>query len=258
MAVRADGERGIPMQETEGRGSQGAALDLVPHPGGPAYVRVFETLREEILRGRLAPGQHLAEAPLAERLGVSRAPVREAIRRLEQSGLVVRSMKEGLSVARPLPHQVAQLYGLRAALEGFAAHEAAEGTRAESPAAMGAVADARRVVMAEEEALEGDEDVETAVANTNAFHDAILRAARNPYLLTVMGDLEDRIVFFRNTSLRVPGSPQRYHEAHGAILEAIEAGDAALAQKRMVEHVREAAGRIQAYLEGDPGAARGR
>lgn len=231
-------------------GSARAGRDVLEHRTGPAYLRVLETVRREILAGRLEPGQKLSEAPLASELGVSRAPVREAIRRLEQSGLVVRTMQEGVRVARPTPSQVAQLYALRAALEGFAAFEAAEGMRAESPRAVRALAQAREVVMAEEASLGSGGDVTAAVANTNVFHDAVLRAARNVYLSSVMADLADRIVLFRNTSLRVPGSPERYHESHAAILEAIEAGDGVRARERMVEHVREAAGRIQSFLEG--------
>lgn len=237
-------------EEDGGRGDKGGSAQVLPRLAGPAYVRVFDVLRADILSGRLEPGQPLSELTLAERLGVSRAPVREAIRRLEKSGLVVRSMQEGLRVARPTSGQVAQLYALRAALEGFAAFEATEGMRGESPRAMDALADARRVVVAEEDSLGQGADVALAVANTNAFHDAVLRAARNVYLTTVMQDLEDRILLFRNTSLRVPGSPERYHEAHGAILEAIESGDADLAHDRMVRHVGEASGRVRAYLEG--------
>lgn len=246
-----EGER-----ETEGFAARevDTAAPVVGRHGGSAYVRVLERLREEILAGRLEPGQKLLEIPIAAEFGVSRAPVREAIRRLEQAGLVVRSMQEGVRVARPTPSQVAQLYALRAALEGFAAFEAAEGMRAESPRAVRAVAEARQVVMAEDALLGSGGDVRVAVANTNVFHDAVLRAARNVYLSAVMADLGDRIVLFRNTSLRVPGSPERYHESHAAILEAIEAGDAGRARECMVEHVREAAGRIQSYLGGSQDA----
>lgn len=260
MASRTSGRSvhtgtGTAMATRQGvKGPGSARPGDLSRQAGPAYMRVLETVRAEILGGHLEPGQALAEAPLAQRLGVSRAPVREAIRRLEQAGLIVRSVQEGLRVARPTPTQVAQLYALRAALEGFAAHEAAEGMRAESPRALEALATARRAVMAEESSLGTGDDVEVAVAHTNVFHDAVLRAARNVYLSSVMKDLEDRILLFRNTSLRIPGSPERYHEAHGEILEAIEAGDTDLARERMAQHVREAAGRVRAYLEGTAGA----
>jgi DNA-binding GntR family transcriptional regulator len=222
--------------------------------GVPIYLQVYRILREDIVRGRLAPGERLVESRLAARLGVSRAPVREALRKLESVGLV-EATGDGLRVAILSPLQVAELYACRRALERLAAGEAAAAVRREVPRWREGLQALSQAFGAEEEALRRG-SLDDGVEATNAFHDAVLELAGNDCLSQLMRTLQDRIVFARRSSLASPGSQEVYHRHHQGILEAIRAGDEEAAAQRMEEHVRRAGERVTAYLAGGVGSNR--
>ncbi|WP_326836691.1 GntR family transcriptional regulator [Amycolatopsis rhabdoformis] len=189
--------------------------------------RVREELRERILSGLLKPGDRLVERELAEGLGVSRVPVREAIRSLEAEGFVVVESPRRVVVRTLSRVDVEELFDVREALESLAAGLAA--SRAGKPELRRLerlLADAARA------AARGDA-ARTAVLNSR-FHDEIVAIAGNGLLTTLIEPLEGRLRWL--TSQNEHWSD--LHEEHHGLVAAIASGDAARAKAFAADHVR--------------------
>lgn len=188
---------------------------------------VYERLRGDVVTGRLGPGSPLVEELLADRYGVSRTPIREALRRLEQEGLVQR-VGRGLQVRGYTAEELYELYETRALLEGFAARRAAE--------RHGPV-DAARMERAHRRmaALDGCAEPETRIAANRDFHTAVWKAAGNRTVEEVLSRLHLHSV--RHTTLLDPERWRRAVTEHGRVLEAILHRDADEAERSMVEHL---------------------
>lgn len=197
---------------------------------------VFERLRGDIKEGRLPAGARMREEDIAQRLGVSRTPVREALSRLQHHGLLEAS-PDGLVVTRLSRAQILELYGMREMLEGAAARFAA------LQASPYDIADLRRLADAFEQA--GDDPDRLARANT-AFHRAIYEAAHNRYLLRTLGELHDALALLQTTTFTVSGRYGGSVEEHARLVEAIVARDADRAEREAREHIRRA---LEARLE---------
>ena len=143
---------------------------------------VFENLREAIVEGRLKPGQRLMEVQLAEQLGVSRTPVREAIRKLELEGLVVMLPRKGAYVANMSLKDLIDVLEIRASLEGLAASLAAERTTDE---------DIKKLESIVEEFKDGinESNVEALLRKDVEFHECIFKAANNKKLEKMINTL---------------------------------------------------------------------
>ncbi|MFI5611386.1 GntR family transcriptional regulator [Amycolatopsis sp. NPDC051903] len=189
--------------------------------------RVLDELRERILSGRLRPGDRLVERELADGLGVSRVPVREAIRSLEAEGFVVVESPRRVVVRTLARVDVEELFDVRESLESLAAGLAA--TRAGQ-------SDLRRLERlladAARAAARGDA-ARTTVLNSR-FHDEIVAIAGNTLLTTLLAPLEGRLRWL--TSQNEHWSD--LHEEHHRLVEAIASGDAARAREYAAEHVR--------------------
>ncbi|MGW4057996.1 GntR family transcriptional regulator [Amycolatopsis sp. NPDC004747] len=189
--------------------------------------RVREELRERILTGRLRPGDRLVERELAEDLGVSRVPVREAIRSLEAEGFLVVQSPRRVVVRQLARVDVEELFDVREALEGLAAGlAAARAGAAELKRLERALADAARAT------ARGDA-ARITVLNSR-FHDEIVAIAGNALLSTMLQPLEGRLRWLTS---------QNEHWAelldeHRRLYEAIASGDAERAKASAVEHVR--------------------
>ena len=214
----------------------------------PIHEQVYLLLRQAIVEGRLRPGERLVESRLASRLQVSRAPVREALRKLERDGLVVSLLGRGLRVAWLSVRDVGELYACRAALERLAARQAAERVAAGLPGAQQAVAAIEAALEEEHARVRSGAPVDEMVEATNRFHAAVVEASANRCLVELMRQLQDRIVQARRTSLSVPGNPRRFYEHHREVLEAIRQGQADEAARRMEHHVLDARARILWFL----------
>lgn len=199
----------------------------------PLRELVFESLREAIISGRLHPGQHLMEIQLAEELGVSRTPVREAIRKLELEGLVVMIPRKGAYVAGLSIKDIADVFEIRRALEGLAARLAAERCTDEELEEM------ERILMKTAELVE-EGRVEEIIEWDTRFHEALVKAAHNPRLSQLVANLREQVQRFRNSSLRHPGRLKVALEEHRQIVEAIAERDPDLAQNRAYEHIESA------------------
>jgi DNA-binding GntR family transcriptional regulator len=197
----------------------------------PLFDQAYEAVVERILDGRLPLGSRLVESALAAELGTSRTPVREAIRRLERDGLAVRTPTGGVSVFRPGPDDVLQVYESRIAIEGMAALLAASRS---TPAQRQALAES--VHELERAYREGDEAA--VVAANTAFHDALLAACGNRYLQALANHLRHHVLLTRELDRAQHGDPAKVLGHHRAILEAIAAGDGPAARRLTEEHIR--------------------
>lgn len=198
---------------------------------------MYLTLRRRFAEGELAPGERLTEAALAQELGVSRTPVREALGRLLVDGLVVPAVR-GVAVATLSRAEVEQIYELRAALEGLAAAQTAR------LHASGQIAPAH--VHAIEQAAE---EVERAVAEADAkqsaranlaFHRAFGQAPGNAFLTDALHRVWDRIAVSTVSNLSDAAWAQAVLTQHQEICRAIVAGDEDAARRAAEEHIRSA------------------
>lgn len=190
----------------------------------------YEALRARIVDGKILPGERLREAALASELGLSRTPVREALRRLESAGLVEHRPHRGV-VVRQLDHNaVTELYLMREVLEATAAGLAA---RHASDAEIATLED----MLAEQSALfEGD--AEGAARLNKLFHRALYRGAHNRYLLETLDALAVSMSLLGRTTLSLPGRNAEAVGEHRAILDAIARHDPDAAEAAARTHIQ--------------------
>lgn len=201
----------------------------VARSGSGLGARAYVELRDAIVRGELAPGEPLFEIHMAARLGMSRTPVREALKELAREGLVEVLPARGYLVPRRSLDDLRELFELRESLEGMAARYAA--LRASDIA----LAQLQRLT----ERYEREKSWEKWAAIGSDFHDAIIAAAGNERLKTLLRSLNSQIVMSRRSALRADASrTQSAISEHRAIFEAIRARDAGRAQQIASEHVR--------------------
>ena len=192
---------------------------------------VYESLRDAISDGRIATGERVREEEIARNLGVSRTPVREALQRLQQRGLLVLGAGRGLVVAQLSQHQVMQLYAMREILEGSAARFAAQHATD---------TDIAILYRLQRELANAAPDAMLLVTLNRRFHQAIYEAAHNQYLLETLNLLHDSLALLHNTTFRMPNRRSESDEEHRRIVAAIERRDPDRAEKTARDHIRQA------------------
>jgi DNA-binding GntR family transcriptional regulator len=211
------------------------SLDSIDLPQGRSRAHaLYVRLRAAILSGELRPGERLVESSLAQRAGVSRTPVRQALHHLESDGLVRESEGGGVEVFGFSLDEIADLCAVREALEGMAT-----GLAAVSCSAM-ELAMLRNVLEAEQEALERDADPEVQVDLNHRFHETLWRAARNRYLVGELRSLREMIEQRQLSTLRSVERQRVALEEHRRIFEAVSQHDAENAERLAREHFRNA------------------
>lgn len=191
---------------------------------------VFNTLREAILKGDLKPGERLMELQLASQLGVSRTPIREAIRMLEQEGLAVTMPRKGAEVAKMTLKGMEDVLEIRAALDELASQLACE-----------------RMTEAQMERLQARKaDFEKSLATGNVkaiaeadvnFHDVIYEATGNPKLVNMLNNLREQIYRYRVEYLKDEKNYPKLIEEHEAIYQALIQRNKEAARVSIGEHV---------------------
>lgn len=211
----------------------------------PLREIVFESLREAIINADLKPGERLMEIQLAERMGVSRTPVREAIRKLELEGFVVMVPRKGAFVAGLSLKDIAELFEIRGALEGLAAELAAERINEEE------LEELERCLFQIAECIESG-DIEQIIEIDTLFHATLFKASRNVRLVQIVNNLREQIHRYRMRSLAYPGRAREALEEHKEIVEALSERNVGLANRLALQHMDKAENAIMTIiLEGD-------
>lgn len=204
---------------------------------GSLRSRVFNQVQNDILNGLYEPGDSLIETKLSDELGVSRTPVREALRQLELEGLVQSIPNKGVIVKGISAQDIQDIYTIRMLIEGLAARWAAE-----------------KITPEELEELKEAVDLEEfyTVKNDNShllqfdtrFHDIIFRASKSKPLMHTLSTFHHYVQKARRISMSSPGRAMEVLEEHKAILQAIIDKDTFKAEKLTTEHVRNASSNL--------------
>ncbi len=210
----------------------------------PLRELVFESLREAIISGQLRPGERMMEIQLAEEMGVSRTPVREAIRKLELEGLVEMIPRKGAYVAGLSLRDIADVFEIRRALEGLAAELAADRITDEE------LENLERYLVIISEQIEAG-NLEEVVQTDTDFHTLLYQASRNNRLSQIINNLREQIQRFRTTSLSYPGRMKAALEEHRKIVEAISSRDGELARRIAQEHIENAENSLMSMIQQD-------
>lgn len=207
---------------------------------------VFRTLREAILRGKLQPGERLMEIALANQLGVSRTPVREAIRMLELEGLVVMIPRRGAAVAGISPRNLRNVLEVRKALEEFCVDLACIRMTENQFTRLKIASEAF------ERALATD-DV-TAIAQTDeAFHDVIFEATDNEKLILLLNQLREQMYRYRVEHIKSKEMRATLLAEHQAIVAALEKRDQKEARRLIGHHIDKQVDVVTESIKGDKG-----
>ena len=190
----------------------------------------YSLILDAIDVGVYKPGDRLVESELAERFGVSRTPIREALQRLETQSLLARDGRS-LIVASLDHNQLAELYVVRAELEGLAARLAARHATAEEVRVLRGMVEDDRKLLADPEAM--------SRANRR-FHKQIHLASHNRYLVQQLDLVHRSMALLATTSIAAEGRPNETVSEHHAIVEAIAAGDGGGAYAALKDHISRA------------------
>ena len=205
-----------------------------PTLGGAADI-AHAHIREAIITGRLAPGEVLKEASLAEEIGISRTPVREALKRLGTEGLVELERFRGGRVARLSASDVAEIFTLRAVIEGHGAARAATRISRETVARLIAIEDEMEARFAE---LGWHRHLVVFDRLNNEFHGLIAASAESPRLLKILASsLELPGSIFNHYSEALEDRTRRTHRQHREIIEALKTGNSGWAEAAMRSHL---------------------
>lgn len=192
---------------------------------------VFNTLRQAILKGELKPGERLMEIQLANKLGVSRTPVREAIRKLELEGLVLMIPRKGAEVADITRQDMEDVLEVRTALEELAVKDACDHiTDAQLSELKKASNEFKKAL------LEGKDLVTCADADMH-FHDVILSATNNRRLIQMLNNLSEQMYRYRMEYLKDERTHKTLIEEHDAIRRALKKHDKVKAGAAIRVHI---------------------
>ena len=191
---------------------------------------VFLTLREAILKGKIEPGERLMEIALAERLGVSRTPIREAIRKLELEGLVVMTPRKGAMVAEITLKDLQDVLEIRMTLEKMAAELACKRSTPQ---------DIENLKKLHEEFVErlSDPDLTRLAEADVRFHDAIYEITQNKRLIQILNNLREQMYRYRLEYIKDEDQRSLLADEHARIIEAIEQRDVEKAKGFSEAHI---------------------
>lgn len=207
---------------------------------GPLFDQVYDILWKRILAGEISHGTRLSDLDWSKKLNVSRTPVREAMRKLQQDGILVQLDRGGCEIRRMETSDLRSLYRCRAVLEALAVREAVGNVTDRQVAKLTEVVDSTQAAL-------DSRAFEHAFELNTRFHSLILKMSRNPYLERLLTDLR-RMILFARSSLMIAANQseitdsyadhlQRVQVDHRLILDSIMARDAEAAAARMQSHL---------------------
>lgn len=202
---------------------------------------VFEYLRNAILGGELKPGERLMEVTIADQLGVSRTPVREAIRKLEKENFVIMIPRKGAYVADLTKKDILEVLEIRKELEGFAAYLASERMTIEEKEALAKTMEQFNASMA-------TMDKKSMIDNDNAFHSLIFKATKNQRVINIIYDLHDQFQRFRLVYFSEFTNYNEIQASHGRIYDAIIKGDALVAKAEAENHIENLRAQVNRWI----------
>ena len=237
---------GIPSTATRA-GKRSAATSpsdtsVVPIRRQTLTMMTLESMRESILRGHYPEGEPLRQDAIAEELGVSRIPVREALRQLDAEGLVTFSPHRGAVVSTLSLQEIAELFELRAAIEGDLMRRAVPNMTVDDHAR------AKEILTAYEAALREGKIAEWGALNWK-FHSTLYMPARRQFTLTILQNLHQHSDRYMRMQLALTHGETRARQEHRAIAMAARRGDATLAARLMREHILGAGRSLATFLE---------
>ncbi len=205
---------------------------------------VANSLRQSILDGNLKPGQRLMDAEIASRMGISRSPVREALRQLEKDGLVRSSANRGCTVVELSRDDLFQLYGVRASLEGLAAAWACHSI--DQPQ----IAELRRLCHEMQALLPFGSDADrVAFLHKDAeFHQLLIEAAHAPRLADMLASVKLQLRMMMAAIQAAARASAQAAAEHELLIAALESGDTGLAERLARQHVEGARERMLSLL----------
>ena len=192
---------------------------------------VFNTLRRAILKGELEPGERLMEIALANKLGVSRTPIREAIRKLELEGLVVMIPRKGAEVARITEKDLRDVLEVRTSLEKLAIELACDRITEDD------IHDLKLACKNFEESF-GKDDLTTIAEKDVAFHDIIFRSTKNARLIQILNNLREQMYRYRTEYMKDDRIHPVLIREHKEMVKALESRDQELVAREVRQHLK--------------------
>jgi DNA-binding GntR family transcriptional regulator len=199
--------------------------------------QAFRYIRDEIIRGKLDGRQHLTESYFAERFGISKSPVREALNRLESEGLITIIPRRGAFVVQLSVHDIEEIFELREALEVLVAKDAVLNEKI--------LKRMRAAVMSAKQYRE-ENDKENYIRADAAFHTTLAEASSNSRLKKILENMRNQMLIVRTRTFEL--SSHTSVTQHLDILEALEQGNREQAANLMAEHIRTVRARLVNHL----------
>ncbi len=191
---------------------------------------VFESLKHSIVTGKISSGEWLVESHIAETLGISRTPVREAIHKLEREGLIERQPRGGFTVLGLTRNDIEETFGIRSVLEGYAARLAAVKHNEEELEAL------EKKIEEFQNALDRKKMNLLPAINTE-FHDLLYSLGKSPKLISIINGLRDQIYRFRKMNLKEEKFAATSNQDHIQMLQSIRKRNAEGAERLAREHI---------------------
>lgn len=204
--------------------------------------RVYNQLRAAIIDGRMTPGTTLLQEQLAEQMGVSRTPIRDALDRLTSEGLVTRSLGGRVSVAELSFQELREKYAVRRVLEGLALRLAAE--RLDTSR----LENLRRYLREMREAVEQNAPLTVTEIGCD-FHDTIIASCGNEFLIQTLQSLNDSIRRYRRVAANIPGRAEETLREHEQVFTALQSGDIQAADQLIQEHIAHSQQHLEKAIE---------
>ncbi|MBR5058989.1 MAG: GntR family transcriptional regulator [Clostridiales bacterium] len=210
--------------------------------GDSLRIRVFNTLENQIINGELVPGDALNEIKLSKELGVSRTPIREALRQLELEGLVENVPNKGCVVIGISEKDIEDIYAIRVRMEGLAARWSALHISDEDKNRLNEILDLQEFYLQKE-------DYDRIWKLDTEFHSIIYKAADSRPLQNMLTSFHNYVRRARGFSMKAEGRSVKTVAEHRKIVDAICAGDADAAEAAMTSHILKALENLKENLK---------